>query len=84
MIQHHTAAIDNNIKLGTQLGVSGTPAFFINGRKSSGALPYESLKPRIDWFLNPKGPIPAVLPPPPASSGKGAVAMPCPLPKSAK
>ncbi|MCS7205884.1 MAG: thioredoxin domain-containing protein [Leptospiraceae bacterium] len=31
--------IQNNIKEGTRLGVTGTPAFFINGRKISGAVP---------------------------------------------
>lgn len=32
--------IDKNFKSGAALGVSGTPAFFINGRRLSGALPY--------------------------------------------
>lgn len=37
----HTAAVDNDLALGRQLGVTGTPAFFINGRFLSGAQPYE-------------------------------------------
>ncbi|GIX40910.1 MAG: oxidoreductase [Leptospiraceae bacterium] len=31
--------IDEDIKEGSELGVSGTPAFFINGRKLTGAVP---------------------------------------------
>ncbi len=38
------ASIDKNFTSGTSLGVSGTPAFFINGRKLSGALPYGEFK----------------------------------------
>lgn len=37
-------AIENNMKSGEKLGVTGTPAFFINGRRMSGALPYEDFK----------------------------------------
>lgn len=42
------AIIDENIKTGGELGVTGTPAFFINGRKLSGALPYSEFKRVID------------------------------------
>jgi protein-disulfide isomerase len=38
------AIIDANMRTGSQNGVSGTPAFFINGRRLSGALPYEEFK----------------------------------------
>lgn len=38
------STIDKNIKTGSEYGVSGTPAFFINGRKLSGALPYDEFK----------------------------------------
>lgn len=38
------ALIDKNFKSGEQVGVTGTPAFFINGRRLSGALPYEKFK----------------------------------------
>ncbi len=41
-------AIDANIESGMKVGVTGTPAFFINGRRLSGALPYEEFKRVID------------------------------------
>lgn len=43
--------IDSNTKSGEKLGVTGTPAFFINGRRLSGALPYEEFKKVIDSEL---------------------------------
>ena len=43
--------IDEQMKFGQTVGVSGTPAFFINGRKISGALPYESFEKIIDEEL---------------------------------
>ena len=43
--------IDEQMKFGQSVGVSGTPAFFINGRKISGALPYESFEKIIDEEL---------------------------------
>ncbi|MBC7660349.1 MAG: thioredoxin domain-containing protein [Chitinophagaceae bacterium] len=43
--------IDTNMKSGEKLGVTGTPAFFINGRRLSGALPYEEFKKVIDSEL---------------------------------
>jgi len=45
------AAIDANFQLGAKAGVNGTPAFFINGRKLSGALPYAEFKRVIDEEL---------------------------------
>ncbi len=42
------AKIDQNLQSGVQLGVSGTPAFFINGRRLSGAMPYAEFKRIID------------------------------------
>jgi protein-disulfide isomerase len=42
------AKIDKNFQSGVQLGVSGTPAFFINGRRLSGAMPYGEFKRVID------------------------------------
>ena len=36
---HNDAAIEADIDLGARLGVTGTPAFFINGRPLVGALP---------------------------------------------
>ncbi len=44
-------AIDANMKSGEKVGVTGTPAFFINGRRLSGALPYEEFKKVIDSEL---------------------------------
>ena len=43
-------------KEGEQAGVSGTPAFFINGRFLSGALPYEAFASIIDEELKQRGP----------------------------
>lgn len=36
--------IEKNFQSGVQLGVSGTPAFFINGRRLSGAVPFAEFK----------------------------------------
>ena len=43
--------IDANTESGMKVGVTGTPAFFINGRRLSGALPYEEFKRVIDEEL---------------------------------
>lgn len=43
--------IDSNMESGMKVGVTGTPAFFINGRRLSGALPYEEFKRVIDEEL---------------------------------
>jgi protein-disulfide isomerase len=40
--------IDANMESGMKVGVTGTPAFFINGRRISGAQPYEEFKRIID------------------------------------
>ena len=47
----HAAAIDKDIEDGQKVGVSGTPAFFINGRMLSGAQPFEKFKELIDEEL---------------------------------
>ena len=39
-------------KDGAQFGVSGTPAFFVNGIFFSGALPYDQFKEIVDRELN--------------------------------
>ena len=54
-------AVQRDIQEGKRRGVSGTPSFFINGKFQVGAQPFESLKPRLDWLLDPnaKGPAPA-------------------------
>ena len=43
--------IDADSQEAEKLGVSGTPAFFINGRYLSGAQPFESFKKMIDEEL---------------------------------
>ncbi len=40
--------IEANLMSGSQVGVTGTPAFFINGRRLSGALPYSEFKKVLD------------------------------------
>ena len=53
-------AIQAELKQGTDLGVTGTPAYFVNGRMLSGARPLESFTELIDSEL------------PPAQGGSGA------------
>jgi protein-disulfide isomerase len=49
---HQTkAGVDTDIKAADAAGVSGTPAFFINGRSVEGAQPFEVLKSVIDEEL---------------------------------
>jgi protein-disulfide isomerase len=47
----YSADIDADMAAGTKLGVSGTPASFINGRKIGGAYPYEVFKKVLDQEL---------------------------------
>ncbi len=47
----HDAAIHASLEQGAALGVSGTPAYFINGRMLSGARPLESFTEVIDAEL---------------------------------
>jgi len=47
-----THILDTNRELGQKLGVSGTPAFFINGYMLPGALSYEQLKTLVDNNAN--------------------------------
>lgn len=46
--------IDDNTASGQKYGVNGTPAFFINGIRKSGAIPYEEFKRTIDEELKKK------------------------------
>jgi len=48
-------AIDKDVSEGSNAGVNGTPAFFINGRFLSGALPFDQLKTVIDEELERAG-----------------------------
>ena len=47
----HDASIQAELKQGTDLGVTGTPAYFVNGRMLSGAHPVESFSEVIDSEL---------------------------------
>jgi protein-disulfide isomerase len=47
----YVADIDKDIEAGQEVGVNGTPAFFINGRLLSGAQPFEKFKEVIDEEL---------------------------------
>ena len=47
----HKAAMDVDDKAGTDIGISGTPAFIINGYYVSGAQPYGKFKKLIDRAL---------------------------------
>jgi len=47
----HSAKIDADVAAGSDVGVNGTPAFFINGRMLSGAQPFEKFKEIIDAEL---------------------------------
>ena len=45
------AFVDQNMQSGIRAGVTGTPAFFINGRRLSGAVPFERFRSIIDEEL---------------------------------
>jgi protein-disulfide isomerase len=47
----HEAAIEASLRQGEELGVTGTPAYFVNGRMLSGARPLESFTELIDSEL---------------------------------
>lgn len=49
-------AVNKDLADGTSAGVNGTPAFFINGRLLSGAVPFEQFKTIIDEELAGKTP----------------------------
>ncbi len=44
----HKSRIDADMALGRQIGVQGTPNFFLNGRPITGAVPYEQFKTVVD------------------------------------
>lgn len=48
----YTQKVQESLNYGQSVGVSGTPAFFINGRMVSGARPFESFKEIIDDELS--------------------------------
>ena len=47
--------LDQDLKAAASVGVSGTPAFFVNGRYLSGAQPFPAFKKLIDQELNGDG-----------------------------
>ncbi len=47
----YTQKVQADFQEGSQKGVTGTPATFINGQMISGALPYESFKQAVDSIL---------------------------------
>jgi protein-disulfide isomerase len=49
--QKYRADVEADIEAGNEAGVSGTPAFYINGRMLSGAQPFEAFKRIIDEEL---------------------------------
>lgn len=51
--EKYDTAIQGELRQGVELGVSGTPAYFVNGRLLSGARPLESFVEVIDSELNP-------------------------------
>jgi protein-disulfide isomerase len=57
----YQAQIDREVQEGTRLGVTGTPAFFVNGQLLVGARPVEELAGLIDRELQP--PLTSSLPP---------------------
>ena len=48
----HKATVQRDLDEGTRLGINGTPAFFINGRSLSGALPLEAFARIVDEELS--------------------------------
>lgn len=46
------SVVDADTQQGTSVGVNGTPAFFVNGRLISGAMPIEEFKKVFDEELN--------------------------------
>lgn len=47
----YKANIDRDVKLGNEVGVSGTPTFYLNGRVINGAQPFANFKAAIDEEL---------------------------------
>ncbi len=47
----YTAAVNADLEEGSALGVSGTPAFFINNHSINGSLPYALFEEAIERFL---------------------------------
>ena len=52
LVSEELAKLDADSAEAQRLGVTGTPAFFINGRFLSGAQPFESFKRMVDRALD--------------------------------
>ena len=48
----HSEAVRQDLLVATAAGVSGTPAFFVNGRFLSGAVPFDQFAELIDDELD--------------------------------
>jgi protein-disulfide isomerase len=48
----HTQAVNQDLAEGSRVGVSGTPAFFVNGRFLSGAQPFAAFQEAIEEALS--------------------------------
>lgn len=85
------AAVDANVAAGRTYGVSGTPAFFINGILVAGAQPLSAFTQVIDAELKRAGAAPSATPAaapfaspaPPAPAAPSATPAPSPLPTQA-
>ena len=51
----YAEAVQEDLEQGSEAGVSGTPAMFINGRFVSGAVPYEQIAQGVDEELERRG-----------------------------
>ena len=51
----HAKTVQDDLIDGTRVGVSGTPAFFVNGRPLSGAVSYETIAKIVDEELESAG-----------------------------
>lgn len=51
LAKKHRQTIEADSKMGNGFGAIGTPTFFVNGRKLSGAQPYERFKQVVDEEL---------------------------------
>ena len=49
--RQHQSAVSSDLQEGIELGVTGTPAFFINGYPVTGAQPFEMFEQAIDTLL---------------------------------
>jgi protein-disulfide isomerase len=70
------AQVDADLKHASEIGVRGTPNFFINGKKITGAQPFEAFKAKIDEALKGKSPVKII----PKKVAPAPVVKPAPAP----